>query len=269
MKTNSKLGGGYFNSEGFGNLKIAMIAFAVVALLMLNLFQLPSVSLMPDFLFSDRGALDENFFFSFFLDFSHIFSSVFIVLTFILMSGGILILGNYYLNTQNNSFIFALLGLVAIFYLSVSLIAPAIERLEDRVFSGSPVTKAVYAGDYEGAYVSLAGQRMSELDRSYVMAQIAMRKFIDEPNTSTLEGLNSEARSLQYIMDNDIDASQFFDDKVMYVLYNKSTIQPELGHFKQFVDAVRRKTFLYSVAIIVSLIIAAFKLNSYRQNVGL
>lgn len=260
---------GFLGGQTFGNLRIATLAIAVLVFLSLTLFQFPSLAPMDVFIFDNRVGMDGNVFFSYFLDFSHIFSSIFIVCIFVLTVMLTLVLVNYYLNTGSFFWVFCLGAVYFFFYLSVSIGSPYIERIEDKFLSSSPISQSLYFGDYETAYGDIGLLKASSLDRAYLNTQVSLDAYLHDESVERLDLLNADARALNFELEVDPKLVGLLDDSTIYQIYDKSTIKAELNQLKPTVDSIHKKTFMYAVIFILVLAIAVYNLVVYRKKAGL
>ncbi|WP_436659844.1 hypothetical protein [Acinetobacter sp. P1(2025)] len=249
----------------FNRLRLATLFFGIFFLFMFELFRLPSVAIFPVFLAHDPSGADSNIVVSYFFDFTHIFSSVFIVGTLIIALFYCFVFITNYISQLEKMWLFALGVVLILSYLAISSFYPYIQKLEDSYLPSSNIKEAIYSADYERAYSLIAQNRSSESEKAYMDAQVSLQQYLDAPTPTNQETLDADAKAVNLMIEQDQTFSGFFDDDVMYSIYKSSSIKSELSQYDPYVNDVEKWTYIYLVGMIISFIIFVYHMVLYRK----
>lgn len=269
MNAITNLFNAFFRKDQFDHLKIAIICFVVASILMLNLFQNPLVHFSNQFVFDDISSYKTGFFYDYFLNFTHALSSVITVIGFILFVGLLIVMLNYYVNTQSPAWLMVIgIGLVG-FYLLITSVVPLVERYESNYLSGSTVTKQVFDYNYNDAYGVVMHSDIPSYSKAYMATQVSLQRVLDYGNDqSNRELLLTDAIVLDSEIGSNPDVSVTMDKSILYKLYKVLDKHQQLPNIAELVQKEQIKGYLYMGGIFALIIMGIYNLMVYRRVVG-
>lgn len=247
------------------NLYIAIISFFIATIFALNLFELPTASLMPISLMYDANSMDSNIVFDYFFNLSHILSSIFVVTVTIFFLASIVILVNSYFAFKETSSLILLACSFFAFYLCISTFTPYIHQIEDKYLSSSNIIKSAYNGDYNNAYATTQVNVKSETELTYMNAQISLQEYTNNPTPNSQYILNSYSKALNLLLEQDAKNGDFFDANIIFNIYKASTNKNELTELKPFVQSVYKMTYIYTVLLLLFISIGLYRIFLHRK----
>jgi hypothetical protein len=173
----------YLNSGNLDNLKIATFLLAISSFFMMNLFSLATVSPF-DILPFDDIMEQITIFFTYFLDFSGVISSILLVSSLVLFIVFQVMMISFYMNDQSSKWLILILVAAVGFYGWVSYIQPTIGKFEDKYLSSYLVDNKVYSDQYDEAYGIVGAEKIKGYEKAYLNAQISADQYMQYPTAN-------------------------------------------------------------------------------------
>lgn len=257
------------SSLTYDNLKIATLLIASGTFVMLKLFGLAALSPFEILPFDDVLGSNSNIFFTYFLDFSGVLSSVLLVGIIVFFIMFQLVMMSSYMNDQSKKWLFLVLVAGIGFYGWVSTINPVIEKFENRFLTSFKVGSMVYSNKYVDAYGIVAAEKVNSLEKAYLNVQISADQFKQNPNRDNEMLLKADTSQLdKVIKQNESNIGQM-DENVLYKIYNLSDSKDELPELKAIADRIDQKVYLYSVLVALLYLSALYNIYLYRSKMGM
>ncbi|MBF4453895.1 hypothetical protein IRT38_00505 (plasmid) [Acinetobacter sp. SK-43] len=257
------------SSLSYDNLKIATLLIASGTFVMLKLFGLAPLSPFVILPFDDVLGSNSNIFFTYFLDFSGVLSSILLVGIIVFFIMFQLVMMSSYMNDQSKKWLILVLIAGLGFYGWVSTINPVIEKFENRFLTSFKVGSMVYSNKYVEAYGIVAAEKINPLEKAYLNVQISADQFKQIPNRDNEMLLKADTTQLDSVIkQNDSNIGQT-DANVLYKIYNLSNSKDELPELKAVAEKIDQKVVLYSVLAALLYLSALYNIYIYRAKMGM
>lgn len=253
----------------YDNLKIATFLLAISSFFMLNLFGLATVSpfdLMP---FDDIIGQNSNIFFTYFLDFSGVVSSVLLVGVLVLFILFQLMMLSFYMNDHANKWLVLIVVAAFGFYGWVSFINPTVQKIEDKYLTSYMVGSKVYSDQYQEAYGIVGAEKINEFQKAYLNAQISADQLKQYPSTENELLLNADMVQLNNVLSINEDNAGSVDTNVIYKLYEFSGKNQELESLSKITSKVDSRAYMYGVLIAILYVLAFYNIYLFRTKSGM
>lgn len=253
----------------YDNLKIASFLLAVSSFFMLNFFDLATVSpfeLMP---FDDIIGSNSNILFTYFLDFSGVVSSVLMVGVLIVFIFFQLMMLSFYMNSHSNRWLMLILVAALGFYGWVAFINPSIQKIENKYLTSYMVGSKVYSDQYQDAYGIVGSEKLSDLERAYLNAQISADQMKQYPTQNNEMLLNADMVQLNSVLSQNEGSSITIDSNVIYKLYKFSGKNEELETLQAVTNSVDRKAYMYGILMAIFYVLAFYNIYLFRGKSGM
>lgn len=253
----------------FDNLKIAIFLLAIASFFMYSLFGLATVSPYDLEPFEDTIGANSNIFFTYFLDFSRVISSVFMVLIIVGFLMFQVVMISFYMNSQSNRWLVLILISVVGLYGWIAYVNPAIVKFENKFLASYAVGDSVYENNYEKAYGIVGSEKISEVDKAYLNAQISADQYNQFPTSNNQMLLQADLVQLNNLMIEDENAVRVIDANVLYKMYMLSKDKTNLVSLDDEKSKLVRKTYIYSGIVIFLYILAFYNILLFRSEKGM
>lgn len=253
----------------YDNLKLATLLIAGGTFVMLKLFGLAALSPFRVLPFDDVLGTNSNIFFTYFLDFSGILSSVFLVTIIVFFILFQVFMLSLYMNNQSKKWIVLVLIASLGFYGWVSTVNPIIEKFENRFLTSFKVGSKVYSNKYDDAYGIVAAEKMSPLDRAYLNAQISADQFEQYPTRDNEMLLKADTIQLDKVIEQNDGDIGIMNENVLYKIYNLANNKEELIELPKISNNIDKKVYFYTILLILVYLSAVYNIYLYRSRMGM
>lgn len=259
----------YINSGNLDNLKIATFLLAVSSFFLMNLFGLATVSPFDLLPFDDVIGSNNNIFFTYFLDFSGVFSSILLVSILVLFIMFQVMMISFYMNDQSSKWLILILVAAAGFYGWMAYIQPTIGKFEDKYLSSYMVGNKVYADQYDEAYGIVGAEKIKAYEKAYLNAQISADQYKRYPTTNNELLLKADAVQLNNVLVENESNISAMDSNVVYKLYELSGANPELKELESIKKQVDREAIFYGILVLIFYLLAFHNIYQFRRKSGM
>ncbi|NNH78810.1 hypothetical protein HLH17_14390 [Acinetobacter sp. ANC 5380] len=258
--------GSTFLEDGLAISGVLLAAISFLSFLLFGMADFVVSQAMP---FDDLSKGGNSLLFTYFLDFSGVFSSILVVTGLVGFIFSQMLLMNIYLQTKQAKWLLVIGLMVMMFYGLISFLIPKIENLENKYTGNSLVAPHVLRHDYNTAYGVVGSEDLSEMDQAYLNAQISAYQYISSPNDENQEILNADSMGLEIALIDAPDSAKTLSSDVVAKIYNLSTIKNELPVMEVISDDVKKKEWGISALIALLYAVVIFKIIKYRREVGM
>lgn len=259
----------YINSGHLDNLKIATFLLAISSFFMMNLFSLASVSPFDVLPFDDIVNANNNIFFTYFLDFSGVVSSILLVLSLVLFIYFQVMMISFYMNSQSSKWLLLIIVAAFGFYWWVGYIQPTVSKFEDKYLSNYIVADKVYSDQYNEAYGIVGSEKISEHQKAYLNAQISADQYKQYPNSDNEFLLRADTVQLNNVLLENKANMNVMDSNIVYKIYVLAGENPELKELQSIKNEVDREAYFYGVLILIFYILAFHNIYQFRRKSGM
>lgn len=253
----------------YDNLKIATLLLAIGSFLMFFLFGMATVSPLKMPPFDDTLGVNPNLFFTYFLDFSGVFSSVLTAIIISLFIAIQLVLVSCYMNDFSKKWLFLIFVSALGFYGWVSGVSPLIKKFENRYLSSYVVGSKVYSNNYDAAYGVVGGAKISVLEKAYLNVQISADQYLQYPTYDHEVLLNADTLQLENLLSQNDRNTSSMDENVIYKVYQLSKNKSELPVLAEISMSVDRRAYIYAFLIILLYAAAFYNVFLFRDKSGM
>lgn len=269
MENSFRLIFSYVTSGTLDNLKIATFLLALSSFFMMNLFGLATISPFDLLPFDDILNANNNIFFTYFLDFSGVISSILLVSSLVIFIIFQVMIISFYMNDQSFKWLILILVAAFGFYGWVGLIQPSVNKFEDKYLSSFLVADKVYSDKYKEAYGIVGSEKTGNHQKAYLNAQISANLFKEHPNSTNEFLLKADTVQLNNILMEDEANKSVMDNNVIYMIYKLAGENPDLKALQNIKQEVDRKAYLYGVLVLIFYILAFHNIYQYRKKSGM
>jgi hypothetical protein len=253
----------------YDNLKIATLLLAIGSFLMFFLFDMATLSPLQMPPFDDTVGVNSNIFFTYFLDFSGVISSVLTALLISLFIAIQLVLISCYMNDFSKKWLFLILISALGFYGWVSSVSPVIKKFENKYLTSYVVGSKVYSSNYDEAYGVVGGEKISALEKAYLNVQISADQFLQFPNYDNESLLNADTLQLENLLSKSDKNTSFMDENVLYKVYQLSTKKPDLPILAEISNGMDREAYFYAFLVFLLYAAAFYNVFIFRDKAGM
>ncbi len=259
----------YLNSGNLDNLKIATFLLAISSFFMMNLFSLATVSPFDILPFDDIIGANNNIFFTYFLDFSGVVSSILLVSILVLFIVFQVMMISFYMNDQSNKWLILIVVAAVGFYGWVSYIQPIVCKFEDKYLSSYLVGNKVYSDQYNEAYGIVGAEKIKGYEKAYLNAQISADQYIQYPTANNELLLKADTVQLNNVLIENEANQSVMDANVIYKLYELAGENPELKALENIKKQVDRQAYFYGVLVLILYVLAFNNIYQFRKKSGM
>lgn len=249
-------------------LALASVLLAVSSILLMTLFGKAGYVLLDLMPFNDVVG-HSSLVFEYLFDFSGVFSSIFLVVGIIGFVLTQMLAISTLLAARNVKSFLMLVGLIAVFYGWMSYLVPTVKNLENAYIGGGLVSSEVYKHNYNEAYGIVESEKLTELDRAYLNAQISAYKYVAHPDEQNKEILNADSLGLEIALLDTKNGEKLVNSNVVYKIYELSDNKAELPSMEAIVKGVKRSELISLILVIIVYLLVVVNIARYRREVGL
>lgn len=259
----------YLNSGNLDNLKIATFLLAISSFFMMNLFSLATVSPFDILPFDDIIGANNNIFFTYFLDFSGVISSILLVSILVLFIVFQVMMISFYMNDQSSKWLILIVVAAVGFYGWVSYIQPTVGKFEDKYLSSYLVGNKVYSDQYNEAYGIVGAEKIKGYEKAYLNAQISADQYMQYPTANNELLLKADTVQLNNVLIENESNQSGMDANVIYKLYELAGENPELKALENIKKQVDREAYFYGVLVLIFYVLAFNNIYQFRKKSGM
>lgn len=253
----------------YDNLKIATLLLGVGSFLMFKLFSLATVSPLQLLPFDDTVGVNSNIFFTYFLDFSGILSSVLTALIIAAFIALQLVLVSCYMNDQSRKWLVLIMVSALGFYGWVSYVNPAIVKFENKYLTSYVVGSKVYSNQYDAAYGVVGSEKISALQKAYLNAQISADQYVQYPTQDNQLLLKADTTQLENLLKQSESNTSSMDENVIYKIFKQTPNSDEFPVLSGIAANIDRTAYIYFALIVFLYGTAFYNVYLFRAKMGM
>lgn len=257
-----------FNDRDFLNLKLSILFFVFSGFFLMNLLESPVVQLNRFFVFDEVSNIKNNFFYSYFLDFSTALSSSILIFSFVIFVWGGSILLTQYVGSSSSAPLFLLIGLTLLFTFMMIVVIPISKNIEKQILFKTELSESISQKRYLNAYAQIEQSNQSEYLKAYMSTQVAILEENYNKSEEYKDILEGEIRRLndEYVVNESLNG---LDKQVFYAAYSLSEEKDQLQGLQEVYSNERIKAMSWLALLICSLLISMYQIKVYKREVGI